>query len=41
MVNAQELEAQIQRMGLEVEPVARGVQQNVVNNQPRVVDENI
>uniref|UniRef100_M1DF50 Uncharacterized protein n=1 Tax=Solanum tuberosum TaxID=4113 RepID=M1DF50_SOLTU len=40
MVNAQELEAQKQRLGLEAEAAARGVQQNGGNNQPRVVDEN-
>uniref|UniRef100_M1DDH5 Uncharacterized protein n=1 Tax=Solanum tuberosum TaxID=4113 RepID=M1DDH5_SOLTU len=32
MVNAQELEAQRLRFGLEAETVARGVQPNVVNN---------
>ncbi|XP_049394761.1 uncharacterized protein LOC125859068 [Solanum stenotomum] len=40
MVNAQELEAQRQRLGLEAEVAARGVQQNGGNNQPRLVDEN-
>ncbi|KAK4707280.1 hypothetical protein R3W88_033127 [Solanum pinnatisectum] len=40
MVNGQELEAQRQRLGLEAEATARGVQQNSGNNQPRVVDEN-
>ncbi|KAH0765019.1 hypothetical protein KY285_000890 [Solanum tuberosum] len=40
MVNEQELEAQRKRLGLEAEAVARGVQQNGGNNQPRVVDEN-
>uniref|UniRef100_M1DPH7 Integrase core domain containing protein n=1 Tax=Solanum tuberosum TaxID=4113 RepID=M1DPH7_SOLTU len=40
MVNAQELEAQRQRLGLEAEAAARGVQQNDGNNQPRVVDAN-
>ncbi|KAH0706286.1 hypothetical protein KY289_011362 [Solanum tuberosum] len=39
MVNTQELEAQRQRLGLEVETTARGAQQNVVNNPPKVVDE--
>uniref|UniRef100_M1DK09 Integrase core domain containing protein n=1 Tax=Solanum tuberosum TaxID=4113 RepID=M1DK09_SOLTU len=41
MVNAQDLEAQRQRFGLEAKTVARGIQPNVVNNQPRAVDENI
>ncbi|KAH0639329.1 hypothetical protein KY290_036590 [Solanum tuberosum] len=41
MVNAQELKVQRQRFGLEAETVARGIQPNVVNNQPRAVDENI
>ncbi|KAK4713592.1 hypothetical protein R3W88_019499 [Solanum pinnatisectum] len=41
MVNAQELEAKRQRLGLEVETPARGIQQNAENNQPRVVEENI
>uniref|UniRef100_M1DTK4 Uncharacterized protein n=1 Tax=Solanum tuberosum TaxID=4113 RepID=M1DTK4_SOLTU len=41
MVNAQELEAQRQRFGFEAETVARGVQPNVVNNQPMVEDENV
>ncbi|KAH0633305.1 hypothetical protein KY284_036091 [Solanum tuberosum] len=41
MVNAQELEVQRQRFGLEAETVAKGIQPNVVNNQPRAVDENI
>ncbi|XP_049410609.1 uncharacterized protein LOC125873801 [Solanum stenotomum] len=36
MVNAQELEAQRQRLGLEAEVAARGVKQNGGNNQPRV-----
>uniref|UniRef100_M1DE12 Integrase core domain containing protein n=1 Tax=Solanum tuberosum TaxID=4113 RepID=M1DE12_SOLTU len=40
MVTAQELEAQRERLGLEAEVTARGVQQNGGNNQPRVVDEN-
>ncbi|XP_049372514.1 uncharacterized protein LOC125837433 [Solanum verrucosum] len=40
MVNAQKLEAHRQRLGLEAETAARGAQQNVVNNQPRVVGEN-
>ncbi|KAH0698826.1 hypothetical protein KY284_013041 [Solanum tuberosum] len=39
MVNAQELEAQRQRLGLEAETAARGIQHNAVNNLPRVVDE--
>ncbi|KAH0768739.1 hypothetical protein KY290_012720 [Solanum tuberosum] len=39
MVNAQELEAQRQRLGKEVETAARGILHNVVNNPPRVVDE--
>ncbi|KAH0717043.1 hypothetical protein KY290_013596 [Solanum tuberosum] len=39
MVNGQELEAQRQRLGLEAETAARGIQQNAVNNPPRVVDE--
>ncbi|KAH0679304.1 hypothetical protein KY284_020389 [Solanum tuberosum] len=34
------LEAQRQKLGLEAEAAARGVQQNGGNNQPRVVDEN-
>ncbi|KAH0765021.1 hypothetical protein KY285_000892 [Solanum tuberosum] len=34
-----ELEAQRQRLGLEVETTARGAQQNVVNDPPRVVEE--
>ncbi|KAK4716309.1 hypothetical protein R3W88_014647 [Solanum pinnatisectum] len=41
MVNAQELKAQRQILGLESETVARGVQQNAMNNLPRVVEENI
>ncbi|XP_049357121.1 uncharacterized protein LOC125821800 [Solanum verrucosum] len=41
MVNAQELETQRLRFGLEAETVARLVQSNGVNNQPRAVDENI
>ncbi|KAH0661572.1 hypothetical protein KY284_026503 [Solanum tuberosum] len=41
MVNAQELEAQRQRFGLEAETIIRGIQSNAVNNPPRVVDENI
>ena len=39
MVNAQELEAQRQRLGLEDKTAARCAQQNDVNNPPRVVDE--
>uniref|UniRef100_M1DB63 Uncharacterized protein n=1 Tax=Solanum tuberosum TaxID=4113 RepID=M1DB63_SOLTU len=39
MVNTQELEAQRQRLGLEVETTARGAQQNVVNNPPKLMDE--
>ncbi|KAH0722654.1 hypothetical protein KY289_005698 [Solanum tuberosum] len=41
MVNAQELEAQRQRFGLEAETIVSGIRPNVVNNPPRVVDENI
>jgi len=41
MVNAQEREAQRQRLGLEAETAARGAQQYVVNNPPRVVEENV
>ncbi|KAH0679239.1 hypothetical protein KY284_020324 [Solanum tuberosum] len=41
MVNAQRLEAHRLRFGLEAATVARGIQPNVVNNQPRAVDENI
>ncbi|KAH0665402.1 hypothetical protein KY285_026608 [Solanum tuberosum] len=41
MVNAQELEAQRQRFGLEAETIIIGIQSNAVNNPPRVVDENI
>ncbi|KAH0764807.1 hypothetical protein KY285_000678 [Solanum tuberosum] len=41
MVNAQKLEAQRQGFGLEAETIARGIQPNVANNQPREVDENI
>uniref|UniRef100_M1DR74 Integrase core domain containing protein n=1 Tax=Solanum tuberosum TaxID=4113 RepID=M1DR74_SOLTU len=41
MVNAQDLEEQRLRFGLEAETVARGIQPNVMNNQPRAVDENI
>ncbi|KAH0707898.1 hypothetical protein KY290_011723 [Solanum tuberosum] len=40
MMNAQELEAQRQRLRLETETAARGIQQNVLNNPPRVVDKN-
>ncbi|KAH0773640.1 hypothetical protein KY290_010777 [Solanum tuberosum] len=41
MVNAQELEAQRKRLGLEVETAARGAPQNAVNNPPKVVDEHL
>ncbi|KAH0665341.1 hypothetical protein KY285_026547 [Solanum tuberosum] len=40
MMNAQELKAQRQRLGLEAEAATRDVQQNGGKNQPRVVDEN-
>ncbi|KAH0765024.1 hypothetical protein KY285_000895 [Solanum tuberosum] len=39
MVNAHELEAQRQQLGLEAQTAARGAQQNIVNNPPTVVDE--
>uniref|UniRef100_M1DHL4 Uncharacterized protein n=1 Tax=Solanum tuberosum TaxID=4113 RepID=M1DHL4_SOLTU len=39
MVNAHELEAQKQQFELEAQTAARGAQQNIVNNPPRVVDE--
>ncbi|KAH0650331.1 hypothetical protein KY284_030243 [Solanum tuberosum] len=41
MVNANELEAQRQRLRLEAETTARCMHQNAVNNPPRVVEENI
>lgn len=40
-VYAQEIEAQRTRVGQKAETSTRGIQQNVLNNPPRVVEENI